>query len=128
MKHYLCHIKQTISVVILLLASIQVQAEDGYDLWLRYKVINDAKLLQRYRNSITGFNINTDSPTLLAAREEREQDDCRVGGSMPKDHGASGPTRPRKRRELHTPDADRAWGSTPTTPIGCWASSDAGCL
>ena len=63
-------IKQPALLFILLIASVCVRAEDGYDLWLRYKLVNDSKLLSTYRNSISGINIAGNSATLLAAKEE----------------------------------------------------------
>ncbi|MGZ8525130.1 MAG: alpha-glucuronidase family glycosyl hydrolase, partial [Chitinophagaceae bacterium] len=45
---------------------------DGYDLWLRYKLVNDSKLLSAYRNTISGLTIKSNSPTLLATKEELE--------------------------------------------------------
>ena len=66
----MANIKQPVLLFILLIASVCVRAEDGYDLWLRYKIVNDTKLLSSYRNSISGINIAGNSPTLLAAKEE----------------------------------------------------------
>lgn len=70
MTHFILHIKQAILLFVLLIASVYIRAEDGYDLWLRYKIINDPKLLYSYRNSISGINAGANSPTLLAAKEE----------------------------------------------------------
>jgi alpha-glucuronidase len=39
---------------------------------LRYKIIDDPKLLYSYKNTISATNINASSPTLLAAKEELE--------------------------------------------------------
>ena len=47
-----------------------VRAEDGYELWLRYKTVDNAKLLQQYRSQISGIVINKTSPTLAAASDE----------------------------------------------------------
>ena len=73
MKHFISNSKQLIALFILLLASFQLPAEDGYDLWLRYKTISNEKLLASYRHTISGINITTGSPTLLAAKEELEK-------------------------------------------------------
>jgi alpha-glucuronidase len=64
--------KKTVLSFVLLFTSVHLPAEDGYDLWLRYKIINDQKLLTGYRNAINGININADSPVLFAAKEELE--------------------------------------------------------
>ncbi|MDB4917782.1 MAG: hypothetical protein JWM95_5426 [Gemmatimonadetes bacterium] len=47
-----------------------LRAEDGYDLWLRYRLITDAPLLARYKAAVTGLVVEGDSPTLRAARDE----------------------------------------------------------
>ena len=47
-----------------------VQADDGYDLWLRYHTINDQAALDQYRSIIQGFNVQGDTPTLEATRKE----------------------------------------------------------
>ncbi|HVO09613.1 MAG TPA: alpha-glucuronidase family glycosyl hydrolase [Vicinamibacteria bacterium] len=46
------------------------RAEDGYELWLRYRPVSDAALLARYRAAIRELVVEGDSPTLRAAREE----------------------------------------------------------
>lgn len=51
------------------IAAASLRAEDGYELWLRYKTDN-AKLLQQYRSLISGIVINKTSPTLGVAAEE----------------------------------------------------------
>jgi len=47
-----------------------LRAEDGYDLWLRYRRIDDAALLSEYRAAATQLVTGGDSPTLRAARDE----------------------------------------------------------
>ncbi|HYD51478.1 MAG TPA: alpha-glucuronidase family glycosyl hydrolase [Gemmatimonadaceae bacterium] len=44
--------------------------EDGYDLWLRYRQVNDTAMLRHYRAAITGVFVTGDSPTLRVARDE----------------------------------------------------------
>ena len=70
MKHLTANIKQPVLLLALLLTAIYIRAEDGYDQWLRYKIVDDPKLLSAYRNTISGINIYADSPTLIAAKEE----------------------------------------------------------
>ncbi|HKZ65420.1 MAG TPA: alpha-glucuronidase family glycosyl hydrolase [Chitinophagaceae bacterium] len=70
MKLFISNSKKLTALFIFLLASSQLLAEDGYDLWLRYKTINNDRLLASYRNTISGISITTSSPTLLAAKEE----------------------------------------------------------
>jgi alpha-glucuronidase len=62
--------KKIIPFLLLFLVSTHLHAEDGYDLWLRYKKIDDAKTLSSYKTSITGIMVVGNSPTLLAAAEE----------------------------------------------------------
>ena len=45
-------------------------AEDGYDLWLRYRLVSDAGRLAEYRAALTHLVVEGDSPTLRAAHDE----------------------------------------------------------
>src|SRR2546430_1640504 len=56
--------------VLLAAASPQPGAEDGYDLWLRYRLVGDAGRLAEYRAALTQLVVEGDSPTLRAARDE----------------------------------------------------------
>ena len=47
-----------------------LKAEDGYELWLRYAPITDAKLLSEYQNQIKAIAIFGNLPTIEAAMEE----------------------------------------------------------
>jgi alpha-glucuronidase len=53
-------------------ASAQVPRpnEDGYDLWLRYRLISNASLRADYRAAITRLVVDGSSPTLGVARDE----------------------------------------------------------
>ena len=55
-----------------LLASVRsaASAEDGYELWLRYRLVTSASLLAEYRGSITHLIVADNSATLRAARHE----------------------------------------------------------
>jgi alpha-glucuronidase len=46
------------------------RAEDGYDLWLRYRPIADATVLRQYQDQIASVLIDDASPTMQAARAE----------------------------------------------------------
>lgn len=48
----------------------QAVAEDGYDLWLRYREIGETTLRNQYRSHITGILVQGESKTLDAARKE----------------------------------------------------------
>jgi alpha-glucuronidase len=58
------------AAALLALAAAGGRAEDGYELWLRYRLVSDPTLLKTYRASITGLAIEGGSPTLRAVREE----------------------------------------------------------
>ena len=53
-----------------LLLFVKINAEDGYDLWLRYAPVKDEKLLKEYRSQINGLFINGRSETMTAAYDE----------------------------------------------------------
>lgn len=59
-----------ITSIILLFLCLQTHAEDGYDLWLRYKPVTEPALLTSYRQRITEVVITGNSPVINAAREE----------------------------------------------------------
>ena len=46
------------------------RAEDGYELWLRYRLVEDTARLDEYREAISYLVVEGESPTLAAAREE----------------------------------------------------------
>lgn len=46
------------------------RAEDGYELWLRYPLVSDARLLKQYRESSAALLVAGDSPTSRVVREE----------------------------------------------------------
>jgi alpha-glucuronidase len=62
--------KKWVAFIIGVIIIIQAKAEDGYRLWLRYNLIDDAALLQQYRQQITGIAYNTGIATLQAAGKE----------------------------------------------------------
>ncbi|MEP6845030.1 MAG: alpha-glucuronidase family glycosyl hydrolase [Panacibacter sp.] len=62
--------KRTCFIIFYLFIICISHAEDGYRLWLRYDKIDDNKLLQEYRNIISGIRFTGSTPALLAAREE----------------------------------------------------------
>ena len=68
-----------IPFIFLFLLSIQLKAEDGYDLWLRYKKIEDKKTLVSYQTAISGIMVLGNSQTHLAALEELKEG---LGGMM----------------------------------------------
>jgi alpha-glucuronidase len=50
-----------------------LQAEDGYRLWLRYDRVADTAVLRLYRESVTAWMIEGNSPTMKAASSELER-------------------------------------------------------
>ena len=59
--------------MLLLFGVHPLHAEDGYDLWLRYKRIGNNTLLSSYRKTITSIRVEGHSPTMDAVRKELEQ-------------------------------------------------------
>ena len=57
-------------LILLMLSSLYSRAEDGYRLWLRYKLIPEAEILKDYQQSISEIVIQGDSPSLNIAKEE----------------------------------------------------------
>jgi alpha-glucuronidase len=57
-------------VIYFLIGAATLYAEDGYRLWLRYDKIDNATLLQQYRNNITGIQVTASTSTLKIAKEE----------------------------------------------------------
>ena len=49
---------------------VTVRAEDGYDLWLRYRLVADPARRAEYRGVLRRLVVEGDSPTLRAARDE----------------------------------------------------------
>lgn len=67
-------LKNTTQLILLLLVlSVKTQAEDGYDLWLRYVPIKDKHLLKTYQNQVKGLVISGNSTTTDAIRNELQQ-------------------------------------------------------
>jgi alpha-glucuronidase len=49
---------------------LEIKAEDGYGLWLRYDPVTDKLLLEQYSKTVRGWLIEGDSPTIKAANHE----------------------------------------------------------
>lgn len=58
---------------LLLIAGRPAFAEDGSELWLRYRLVADPALRAQYRAGISRLVVDGDSPTLRAARDELTQ-------------------------------------------------------
>lgn len=50
-----------------------VQAEDGYDMWLRYPPVAEQKLLKSYQKQLTQIVVEGESPTMAAAKTELQR-------------------------------------------------------
>jgi alpha-glucuronidase len=57
-------------VAVAILVVPGASAEDGYELWLRYRPVSDAETLAHYRASISEVLFEAPSPMLAAARDE----------------------------------------------------------
>jgi alpha-glucuronidase len=62
--------KKNFLLFVFLMLSSAIVAEDGYRLWLRYDKIDNASLLQQYRNLITSVQVNGSSQTIHIAKAE----------------------------------------------------------
>src|SRR5688572_23928212 len=51
-------------------APLEARAEDGYELWLRYRRVADAARLAEYRAAVGGLSMPAETPTLRVARDE----------------------------------------------------------
>jgi alpha-glucuronidase len=57
-------------VALLAFVAPNLHAENGYDLWLRYRLVDDPALLQAYRSGVSQLVAVGDSPTLRVTRAE----------------------------------------------------------
>lgn len=62
--------KKIIFTLLVVLTASTLWAEDGYDLWLRYKPVENKTRLTSYRQLVTAIQVNGNSATLQAAKEE----------------------------------------------------------
>ena len=59
-----------VACALVLAVAAPARAEDGYDLWLRYRPVADSARAREYRSALTHLVLQGDSPTLHAARDE----------------------------------------------------------
>ncbi len=78
MKKFKHLILSTLTVLIILSAH-QLNAEDGYRLWLRYDLVSDTGLLKEYQATIAEIIFEGQTPVLLAAKEELQ---CGLNGLL----------------------------------------------
>jgi len=62
--------KRFFLLLIIIALTLNLKAEDGYRLWLRYDKIDNNIILQQYRNAISSIHFYGSSPTLIAAKNE----------------------------------------------------------
>src|SRR5688572_23796409 len=62
--------RKTVLLFTYLLTALQLLAEDGYRLWLRYDKIPDPHLLKQYRTSIGSILFPATTPVLKTAKKE----------------------------------------------------------
>jgi alpha-glucuronidase len=67
------NLSHTSCLLICLFLFSALKAEDGYDLWLRYEKITNAQTLLQYRKQITGWRVESNSPTGQVARTELQK-------------------------------------------------------
>jgi alpha-glucuronidase len=63
-------IRALVAACLLLVAASPARAEDGYDLWLRYRQVSDPSRLTQYRAAIGDVYVNGSTPTLQIVRDE----------------------------------------------------------
>ena len=51
----------------------KIHAEDGYELWLRYKPVANVQLLAEYKKQVKTLAIYGNSPTIEVAKEELDR-------------------------------------------------------
>lgn len=66
------NMKHIISVI-LLLSTLCMKGETGYDLWLRYPPVENSRLLKEYSSKNKNILVLGDSPTIRVASEELER-------------------------------------------------------
>lgn len=62
--------KILLGILLILRFSLEAPADDGYELWLKYRKINDEHLLKRYREAIACVIVPGESETLRIIRSE----------------------------------------------------------
>ena len=70
MKRSVRSLTPFVAILLAVVTPSPAHAEDGYDLWLRYRLVADAARLAEYRTAIRRMTVEGDSPTLRAARDE----------------------------------------------------------
>ena len=60
-------------IVLVISACTSVRAEDGYELWLRYRLVRNTARLAEYRGILTHIVTAGESPTMRAARSELQR-------------------------------------------------------
>jgi alpha-glucuronidase len=63
-------LKEVLIVLLFLVSSAGLKADDGYRLWLRYDVITEQRILNQYSKNISGYMITCSSPTLKVTGTE----------------------------------------------------------
>ena len=62
--------KKFVCILLLLSSMLSSMAENGYDLWLRYKVISNKNVLDKYKTQVQSIFIEGESPTLSVIKKE----------------------------------------------------------
>lgn len=75
--------QKTFFAIILISLTSNLMAENGYDLWMRYKNIDDKNIATGYTKSVTNISINESHPSLKAAAAELRLTFDGLLGEMP---------------------------------------------
>src|SRR5687768_12008544 len=77
-------------LILITLFSLVLKAEDGYDLWLRYKPIGNKALLASYRSVLKEIDIPGNSPSLQIIKDELIKASAGMLGQAPLFNKATG--------------------------------------
>ena len=64
------NMKKYLLLCVILVVSYTTFANDGYDLWLKYEKLQNAKMIEQYKNKLQSISISGGSPTIQKAKDE----------------------------------------------------------
>src|SRR5947208_1208761 len=70
LKSFIAYMQRNILFLLYFICVLTARDENGYDLWLRYKAVENKTLLQSYRTNITAIMVSASSPTMTIAKKE----------------------------------------------------------
>ena len=64
------NMKKYLLLCVIVVVSYTTFANDGYDLWLKYEKLQNAKMIAQYKNKLQSISISGGSPTIQKAKDE----------------------------------------------------------